>query len=111
MDIRSFATKHALFALLTVFLETPVIAEPFGNILPTLSSESPLSRRMAAADRMMATIRDTLPRIRKAETRLGRRPIPRTVGFLLLSQLTGDLLVRTGLDVFFFDKEGFVAVS
>ncbi len=61
---------HAEAASVIGRIETPAIAESFGNILPTLSPEFPLPRRMAAANRMMATIRDTLPQLRKAGTRL-----------------------------------------
>lgn len=51
-------------------IESPPITESFQRILGILSTKSSLPRRMAAANRMMATIRDTLPQIRKAETRL-----------------------------------------
>ena len=61
---------HAEAASVIGLIGAPAIAESFSNILPTLSSESPLPRRMAAANRMMAMIRDTLPQLRKAETRL-----------------------------------------
>ncbi len=61
---------HAEAAAVISLIDAPEIAESFGNTLKTLSSESPLPLRMAAANRMMAAIRDTLPRIRKADVGL-----------------------------------------